>query len=801
MRQPSTFASVLRVATTLGLVLTATLPALAQQDYLWPTDASKYLTSSFGEYRGRRFHAGIDIRTWGKTGYKVFAIRSGYVWRIGVSPYGYGKVLYVKLDTGETAVFAHLDRFSDKIQKLVEAEQERRQKYRVSIYPKPSQLPVEQGEIIAYSGQTGIGAPHLHFEIRDASNHPINPLSKNYRLPDTVSPIVRKISVTPLDARSQVNGDFEPVLVTPEWVGAGKYVLKKPLSIWGNIGLGISCFDKALNSASRYGVYSLKLYVDDVLRFEYAYDRMSFGENPMVEFERDYRLSRRRRGRFYKLYKDRHNRRNVYKPNRIWAGVLTSASLQAKPHVEVKDLSGAFTAPTEDRMGALFPGEHAFSIEVSDYFNNVTSVTGTVIVGEPYAISPTVEAEEDGQVLVRSINSYDLRRVEDLQAYYFTSAGWRPLPLRTMDPDVEKGGEAGGEWLSDGMEAMFVGHIPAKPVILKFVATDQFRSASYPYFYVDPDIAVNAVQPELDMTFDFYDDYARLIITTDVILPRTPRVSLYPGRPDSVRIALHQTGLKRYLGRLDLKKLQGRFHLLRIFYENLNGDRFTTFEQVEVNVIKPGKEIRLISDDHRFWVQFMASTLYNPFYGRITVDSVQAKREVTFVSNVYSVTPKDILLNKGAYVYFHVPRAEKEVEKLGVYYRARKGRWVFIDNKWDRATRAISAKILSFEDFALIKDATPPVITRLYPRPESHLQNRQPRLSAVIEDKLSGIRSENDVELWLDGRKLIAEYDPERKRVTYQVKRPLSVGRHEVAVVVRDKVNNSTSRSAAFWIN
>ncbi|UCE08247.1 MAG: M23 family peptidase, partial [bacterium] len=78
------------------------------QDYLWPTDASQYLTSSFAEYRPGHFHAGIDIKTWGRIGHKVFAIRDGYIMRIGVSPFGYGKVLYQKLDTGVIAVYAHL---------------------------------------------------------------------------------------------------------------------------------------------------------------------------------------------------------------------------------------------------------------------------------------------------------------------------------------------------------------------------------------------------------------------------------------------------------------------------------------------------------------------------------------------------------------------------------------------------------------------------------------------------------------------------------------------------------------------
>ncbi|MDZ7262868.1 MAG: peptidoglycan DD-metalloendopeptidase family protein [candidate division KSB1 bacterium] len=133
------------------------------QSYLWPTTASYLLTSSFAEYRSGHFHAGIDIKTWNQEGYPVLAVRPGYIWQVRVSPYGYGKVLYQKLDTGEFAVYAHLSRFADKIQTIVEKEQQRSGKFSISLQFNPGELPVESGEVIAFTGQTGSGSPHLHF--------------------------------------------------------------------------------------------------------------------------------------------------------------------------------------------------------------------------------------------------------------------------------------------------------------------------------------------------------------------------------------------------------------------------------------------------------------------------------------------------------------------------------------------------------------------------------------------------------------------------------------------------------------
>ena len=129
------------------IILFACEAALAQK-YLWPTDASDHLTSSFSEPRPRRFHAGLDIKTWGKSGFKVFAARDGYVTRMRVSPYGYGRALYILLDTGETAVYAHLQKFNHKFQAIAEREQEQKKLFRIDKYFKANALPVEGEEIL-----------------------------------------------------------------------------------------------------------------------------------------------------------------------------------------------------------------------------------------------------------------------------------------------------------------------------------------------------------------------------------------------------------------------------------------------------------------------------------------------------------------------------------------------------------------------------------------------------------------------------------------------------------------------------
>jgi hypothetical protein len=282
------------------------------QTYLWPTDASRVMTSSFGEFRPGHFHAGIDLSTWGKVGYRVLAIGDGHVSRIRVSPYGYGRAVYLKLDSGEIVVYAHLSKFNSKIENIVEAEQTRKGRFNVQKYFSGKELRVKAGELLAYSGQTGIGVPHLHFEMRDAANRPINPLLKGYQITDSEVPVVSGISFTPLDGFSQVNGDYKPFIARPKTQVSGHYVLSAPVVISGNVGLGVSAFDQADGASNRFGVYELELLINETLVFSSRYDRFSYDVTRHLVLDRDFRLDQRGYGKFYKLYRDIGNQVEFY---------------------------------------------------------------------------------------------------------------------------------------------------------------------------------------------------------------------------------------------------------------------------------------------------------------------------------------------------------------------------------------------------------------------------------------------------------------------------------------------------------
>ena len=87
-----------------------------------PLNIPLIISGTFGELRSNHFHAGLDIKTNGKEGYQVKSLNRGYIDRIRVSTSGYGKALYIKHPNGLTTVYAHLSKFSSKIESFVKSK-------------------------------------------------------------------------------------------------------------------------------------------------------------------------------------------------------------------------------------------------------------------------------------------------------------------------------------------------------------------------------------------------------------------------------------------------------------------------------------------------------------------------------------------------------------------------------------------------------------------------------------------------------------------------------------------------------
>ena len=236
----------------LSLFLVFSLFVTAQnnypQDYFSnPLDIPLVLSGTFAELRSNHFHSGLDIKTQQRTGLKVKATANGFVSRIKVSHFGYGKALYITHPNGYTSVYAHLQKFSPDIEAYVKQYQYENESYEIELFPKAEDLLVTKDNLVAYSGNSGgSGGPHLHFEIRDKQERPMNPMLFGIDIKDSSNPVIKSIYAYPLDKNSYINksNTKQKLRLTP--LKSGDYSAENVEAI-GNIGFAVGTFNRADN--------------------------------------------------------------------------------------------------------------------------------------------------------------------------------------------------------------------------------------------------------------------------------------------------------------------------------------------------------------------------------------------------------------------------------------------------------------------------------------------------------------------------------------------------------------------------
>ena len=254
-------------------------------DYIWPTNASPYLSSTFAETRSAHFHAGLDIKTWGKEGYKVFASKSGKIMRMAITSKGYGRVLYMQHEDSTYTVYAHLQRFIPKLQSYIDSVRLLDYRFEVDVNVASKNWYFEQGEIIGFTGSTGIGPPHLHFEIRNKDNKPINALLSNLNIKDSIPPKITSVMVIPMSDTTHIDGSKFPKIYYPKQNSNGNLKIGT-IEATGPVGIAIQEYDQAEVVTNKYASYEFLVSSTADTHFYSRHDKFDFKQSKTMFIDR-----------------------------------------------------------------------------------------------------------------------------------------------------------------------------------------------------------------------------------------------------------------------------------------------------------------------------------------------------------------------------------------------------------------------------------------------------------------------------------------------------------------------------------
>ncbi|MBP6173036.1 MAG: M23 family metallopeptidase [Saprospiraceae bacterium] len=292
------------------------------------------MTGSFGEIRNNHFHAGTDIRSsHGASPDELLATGEGFISKIKIEAENYGKSLYIQHPGGFTTMYAHILKFRPDIDARIKMEQYKQEKFEIELNFTPSEFPVNQGDSVAYMGNTGSSrGTHLHFELRTTgTNEVLDPMDYGLPVDDLIAPIIRRIKIYGFNT----DGD----LISEKIYNKSRLTTKA--SVPGDIlAIGVDASDHSDNSWNTTGIKSIKLFVDGGLFYHFTTDRWSLDDALYVNAHIDYRNKSKSLGNFHRCFKIAGNKLGLYKTIQNDGLFYMTDSVSHDVRLEVLDAKG-----------------------------------------------------------------------------------------------------------------------------------------------------------------------------------------------------------------------------------------------------------------------------------------------------------------------------------------------------------------------------------------------------------------------------------------------------------------------------
>jgi len=200
---------------------------------------------------------------------------------------------------------------------------------------------VKKGQIIAYTGETGMGPAHLHFELRRFNDDPISPSAVGLQVPDRLAPIFLSLYIDPLSPDARINGGFLPVTIPLKRNHDGVWGWEAAPVLEGKCGFSVGLVDNG-EGGNRFGVEHLLLALGGKPLMERHFTRYGYDENNQASWIYDYpRTSRPGAGYVYTMFRWPFETLRFSPGFGPWSGVIGDVPGNAEElSVEAVDFGG-----------------------------------------------------------------------------------------------------------------------------------------------------------------------------------------------------------------------------------------------------------------------------------------------------------------------------------------------------------------------------------------------------------------------------------------------------------------------------
>lgn len=723
----------------------------------WPLEANYGISATFGESREDHFHGGIDFSTNGETGLPVLAVADGSVYRLKVQKRAYGFALYIRHEGGWVSVYAHLQGYSPELgleQLYRDKVRETGDRYPGDIF-LDNPVPVKKGEVVAYSGESGVGFPHLHLEIRKSEDTPVNPLENGFAdIQDTVPPVFQAAYLYPSGSGSVIDQEMETETVRLQKTDSGYLADHVPV-LRGDFYVSVSAYDPSLRPYRRSPekfIYSL----DGKPLYTVQFKQFSYSQQP-DEF-----------GLVYDLGKPGPSSYEV-------PVILNNRTSLPLPFV-------ANSVPFS--TSSLAPGPHRIAIEASDVNQNRSIAMVDFTVNHPPAIRVQDVTSDGNDLIVKSdISDQDWQQGQPVgtlaaEVEYSIDEGktFHAFPQSSLEPQTT------------GQTTRLLSRLPmteitgAPNVLLKARAYDGIQYSSYSVVPVNLDQHVQIAQltgiPAGRLNLVTYSNVLKVVFDSHALLPSPLPLHVDPGAES---VPMQSWDLSSYQAFVPAPRINGTISI------SLPGQSVIT---KPVNYVLKDSPAAIRGDN--FSLQLDAASLYwDTFIWTEGISEYRA-RYLPVIGPMLQLGPRGLPLQKKSVLMFHYPSEIEHPERLSVY-RWDRGRqkWRCLVSTVDTKNREVGTSISYLDLYALIYDNMAPTTSPVFPRRGSVTRNQTPKLAMEIRDAGMDV-NDGRVTFFVDGHAYQADYDPDRNLATAAVDVPLKKGYHKFYAVAYDWGGNRT---------
>ncbi len=748
------------ISVTLTILFSQTVVGQSKIEgsYFWPLKIHKKLSSGFGDIRPGRFHMGIDLRTNGEEGAKVYAPEDGYVWRLKTSYTGYGKALYIKGLSGRIYVFGHLQKYNWDIGTYLREMQIETGRYYQDFHLDEGRLPIKKGEFIARTGQSGAGAPHLHFEIRNALDQPTNPLYYNVGLNDKRAPKFEAVWLSCLDDSTLYQGGEREIKLLPRYnKNTNRYFVSDTVSINGRFAVKAAIGDYFGKGSFTLGPAYIRLMIDGVVYHEIDFDRLDFSENIYSILDRDSDPRKAEYKRVFNLFRKPGTRLANYKSE--IAG------------------NGSFSDTLD--------GFHTVLIEATDAQGN----TGHLEFVFYYFMA--------GEILAPH-NRADF--TDTLLTFTYGGSGSRAA-FDSLELIL-----SGGQSKSDTMQVILAPQIQVddNAVTLdgEFGQTTEYRlqfynnDRPYPADYFSTEKITPSGKSAVDsVSADVIDN--GILITA---IPFSAGINWLQAEIvtdiGSDRLFYRKTGDQRFslfyspapeVSEINAIITRGpvgfRPDTLSLSAYPVKSGRITTI------ALKPESDL-LIKN------------------GIIFDDVILAVRDTVmpppltgyYVHEPFIFGPETVSFADWADLQTKIPKEKGAPEKMGLYVHHPEKGWLWAGGSSSPETGIMHSRLGGAGVLAIIADTAAPVVSKLNIGENGFIKSDRPEILFTVDDELSGMENDTNFNITINGKWMVPEYDPERKTFKSIAHWRPGAGKHVLRIEIQDRCGNRALLTRNFTI-